>query len=305
MRRTSGISLAAVLLLAVGACSRVPSYVLDPDDMAAVMADMRMAEAMVSANPDDYRTEASKLVIKEAVYNHNGITAEQFDTSLVWYGHHMEKYQEVTEASIKILERRMKEVNAIASGEAAMSVAGDSVDLWGGPQVLVFRRNSPSQFITFAMDSDANWEKGDIYTLRAHAVTPASSAMWGMTMTYSDGTVESIGASMSTTNPARQELALHADSSRVPVRMSGWISVKPDRHKPALLDSLGLTRRRLVPEKYISRRYEQRRIVPKAVKEVEDSIVKARRDTAKVTQDEKPVFVRARDGQVISTGSRD
>lgn len=275
--------MACGLLLIGVACSRVPSHVIKPDRMAALMADMRMADAVVASNPDIYSSEAAKLALKEAVLRNNGVSAEKFDTSLVWYGHNIDKYQEVTEASIEILEKRMKEANALASGEAALSVAGDSVDLWSGATVYNFRRESPSQFITFEMDSDANWEKGDIYTLRTHAVTPASAANWSLTMTYDDGTVETTTTTFSTSEAKRQEISLHSDSSRVPVRISGWISIVPDRHRPAILDSMGLTRKRMNPDKYVARRYDQRRIIPKEIRLREDSIAKAKRDTASAT----------------------
>lgn len=279
MRKFTGISLIAGLLLTVAACNRVPKHVLPPDRMALLMADMRMADAVVTSNPDDYPSEASKLILKKAVYLKNGVTAEQFDTSLVWYGHNIDKYQEVTEKSIEILEKRMKEVNALAAGEAALSVAGDSVDLWNGPETYVFRRDFPGRFITFAMDSDANWERGDIYTMRTHGVTQAVSSSWGMTMIYADGTMETAGSSFSTANPNRQELVLHTDSSRVPVRISGWIKIDPDLNRPAIIDSISLTRRRVDPMKYVARRYEQRRIIPREIKKTEDSIARSKGDT--------------------------
>lgn len=278
MRKT--LLLAAVIAsLALVSCNRVPSYVVKPDKMAKVMADMRMADAVIVVSPDEFTTLPEKIRLRQAVLDANGITAEQFDTSLVWYGHNIDKYQGVTEKSIDILENRMKEINVIASGEAAMSVAGDSVDLWEGPQTISITSKSPSQFVTFAMDKDANWQKGDIYTLRAHPVVPPQSVSWAITMAYADGTVETTGGSVAPNSTTRQELAFHSDSTREAIRISGWISIVPDRHKPAVLDSLSLTRRRMVPEKYLTNRYQQRSIVPKELKEREDSVAKAARQS--------------------------
>lgn len=288
------MAIAMMLLLGAASCNRVPSNVIKPDKMARLMADMRMADAVVSVSPDDYVSADSKLILKEAVLRHNGVSEEQFDTSLVWYGHHMDRYQTVTEKTIEILQQRMNEANVLAAGDAAMSVAGDSVDLWNGPLTYTIRHNSPSEYITFAMDSDANWEKGDIYTLRAHAMTPAARSSWAMTMTYADGTVESTGGTFSSVASTRQDISLHTDSARVPTRISGWIRITPDNRRPSIIDSISLTRKRIDPEKYVKYNYQQRRIVPREVKAVEDSLLKTSRDSSS-TSNEKSGFLRTSD----------
>ena len=41
-------------LIAATACNRVPSHVIQPDDMAEVLADMRMADAVITVHPSQY-----------------------------------------------------------------------------------------------------------------------------------------------------------------------------------------------------------------------------------------------------------
>ncbi len=264
-----------VTIAAMASCSRVPDHVIQPEPMAELMADIRVADAVVAVNGRRYTTEQSKLALKRAVMERHGVTEAQFDTSLIWYGHNIAKYQEVTDLSIEILERRQREL-AKAAGEAAMSVAGDSVDVWDLPQYVVITRRSPSDFIAFSRDSDPNWEPGDIYTFRARLSTPVVSATWNLTAEYDDGAISMLTADMSAANPARQEITLFTDSTRTAVRVSGWLSVSPEGIKPAIVDSISVVRRRNEAVSPGNRRFFQRLMLPPknyAAKDDSDSVV--------------------------------
>lgn len=262
----------ALVMAAFAACNRVPGYVIQPDDMAQLMADVRMADAVVSIQRTDYSTEASKLALKNAVFERHGVTAEQFDTSLMWYGRNIGIYQDVTKKSIEILEQRLKDASILAAGEAAMSVSGDSVDIWDGPRVFPITNRSPSQYVTFVFNSDPNWEPGDVYTLRSRMLTPAQYAQWNLMAVYDDGAIETITSNISLDNPARQELTLITDSTRTATRISGWINIEPMAGRPAIVDSISLMRRRTSPDLARTRKYAQKLIVPKNEESKTDSV---------------------------------
>jgi len=249
MRKLMYAALAAVCAAAAG-CSGTPDGVVPPDRMAGLMADMRVAGAVVSVNSGDYRSDSSKRVLRRAVLLRHGVTDAEFDSSLVWYGHNIGKYQEVTERSIEILEERLTAVGSVAAG--AMSVSGDSVDVWSAPLSYVFTRRSPSQYLTFAIDADRNMEAGDIYTWRMKLVTPPASAAWAISAEYQDGAVEvqNMSISSSTTRP---ELVFYTDSTRELRSIRGWLRLDRDAHRPVYIDSVSLVRRRAsgpVPRNY-------------------------------------------------------
>lgn len=250
-------------IITLSCCNRVPDGVIPPGRMAELMADVRMADAMVKVRQQDYAAPARKLAVRNAVFERHGVTAEQYDSSLVWYGHNIKRYQDVTDRSIEILEHRLAEANAVAAGDLAMSVAGDSVDLWIDALPWVVTPRSASRIYTFTYESDANWEPGDSYTLRARTITPLQGARWNMTAWYTDGALESITGSLNTNDPHRQELTLLTDSTRTARRIAGYILVEPEGHKPVILDSLGLTRRHRVEGIKQSRPYQQRLYVPR------------------------------------------
>lgn len=242
------------------ACNRVPSDVIQPDEMAELMADVRVADAVINVNRADWANRASREALKAAIFERHGVTQAQFDSSLVWYGHNIGVYQDVTDRTIEILDKRLHEVGAQAA-QAAMSVSGDSVDVWSGPVVYAFGEHTPSEFVTFGFEADQNMNPGDVYIWRARIVLPPREAEWSMTAEYEDGAVEVVQGSLSTAVPGRQELSFFSDSMRTVRYMSGWLRVRPLDNRPAVVDSVSLMRhRKFIP---IGGRRLQRKIEPK------------------------------------------
>lgn len=248
------------IALTVAACKQVPDYVIAPNEMAELMADVRMADAVIEVNKNDYNTEDKKQALKDAVLQRHGISNEQFDTSLVWYGKNIGVYQEVTQKSIDILEKRQKKAAAIAAGEAAMSVSGDSVDIWDKAEFIVINTYSPSHYVVFDYEEDPNWQRGDVYTFRTRLITPVENAKWNLTAFYDDGAIETITSNIAQDSPLRQDLTLVTDSTRTAVRISGWMNIEPISGRPAIADSISLMRRRTSPELARTRKYNQKLI---------------------------------------------
>lgn len=269
MTKANRTALAIAVALAATSCNRVPSYVIAPDDMAELMADVRMADAVVTVQRKEYTTEARKLALKRAVLARHGVSEEKFDTSLIWYGKNIGIYQDVTKASIEILEKRLKEAQALAAGEAAMSVSGDSVDIWDAARYVVVGQRTPTHYYTFNYDADPNWERGDVYTMRARLLNQAQSAEWNMTAVYDDGAVETITQTIQLNNLAKQEITLVTDSTRTATNISGWLNVEPLPGHVAIADSISLMRRRTSPALAKTRKFAQKLIVPKKNEEAD------------------------------------
>ncbi len=240
MRKLVHATMAALAAAAAG-CSGTPGGVVPPESMARLMADMRVAGAVVSVNSGQYRSDSAKQVLRRAVLMRHDVSEADFDSSLVWYGHNIGKYQEVTQRSIELLEERLAAVGSVAGG--VMSVSGDSVDVWSSAQAYVIDRRSPSQYITFAIDADRNMEAGDVYTWRLKLVTAPQSAAWAVSAEYADGAVEVQNMSIPSTN-TRPELIFHTDSTRELRSIRGWLRVDRDAHRPVYIDSVSLVRRR-------------------------------------------------------------
>ncbi len=254
MRKLLSILLPLVVCLA---CNKVPSELVQPEEMAQLMADVHTAEAVIEMNRSDYQADSLKQAFKQSVYLRHGVTSEQVDSSLAWYGRNITRYMEVYDRTIEILEHRLIESGNRVAAEAALSMAGDSVDVWNGPAHIVVNDRLPSKTVTFNFARDFNWQRGDSYTWRAKFFNNGADQRWTLVAEYADGTVEFLTQSFN--GDGWKELSLLTDSLADATRVYGFLSAD-NRHGTSLqLDSVELVRKRVNPATY-SRRYMQRRI---------------------------------------------
>lgn len=99
------------LVLCLSACgSRTPDYVISEKDMEDLLVDIHKSEAVIESNYNIYNNNADKKKIREAVFLRHGVTREQFDTTLVWYGHHIETYMKIYDRVVERLKADRKSV---------------------------------------------------------------------------------------------------------------------------------------------------------------------------------------------------
>lgn len=250
------VVLLAVVLLAT-ACSKVPSAVVQPDEMALILADMHTAESVMELNRTVYLTDSSKQAFRQSVYLRHGVTSEQVDSSLAWYGRNITYYMDVYDKTIEILERRLIESGNRVAAEAALSVAGDSVDVWQGARYIDVNDRLPSKLIAFSYSRDPNWERGDSYTWRAKFFNNTEGRQCVMVAEYADGSVEMLTQQLA--GDGWKEISLFTDSTADATRVYGFIEA-PNRPGTSMrLDSVEMVRKRVNPTAY-SRRYMMRRL---------------------------------------------
>lgn len=252
------LPVAAAVILAVTSCNRVPSYVIEPDEMASLMADMHIAESVVDVNRRDYPSDSMLSVMKQSVLARHGVTQAQLDTSFDWYGHNINRYMEVYDKTIELLERRIAETGNRIAAEA-VSVAGDSVDVWSNSPFLGVNDLSPSKIITFSLNRDENWEPGDSYTWRAKFVNSTETSVWSIVADYGDGSKEILSTELS--GDGWHEIKFATDSTRIIEGIYGYMSLQPRPHTTLWADSIMLIRNRLDAETY-NQRYRQRMVTP-------------------------------------------
>ena len=129
MTKLKAENAAAGLLLLTCACSKVPGGVIPPERMAELLADFHTGEAVVDMNRTEFYTDSLRQLYKQSVYARHGVTPEEVDSSFSWYGRHMAEYMDVYDRTIEILDRRLIETGNRIAAEAALSIAGDSVDV--------------------------------------------------------------------------------------------------------------------------------------------------------------------------------
>ncbi len=251
MNKLSKILSAVSIGLAAAGCDSVPSYVIQPEEMSQLLADLYTAEAIADVNRQQYATDSMKKALKQSIYLRHGVTAEEVDTSFVWYGHNIERYIAVHDRVMEILQ---KDLSTATGKLAAIGVEGDSVDTWQWSRHYAITPTSPSKIISFDLPKDENWERGDQYTWNIKVVSQKGAASWGLTARYPDGSCESVSGQI--TGLGWTKLHFLSDSTRMPERITGYIFTAPGQREKIFIDSVSLIRDRVSPEAYY-KRYRQ------------------------------------------------
>jgi len=243
-------AVAITVCVALCACNRVPSHIIPPDDMSEILADVHTAEAVTTIDARDYSNDSVKLALKMAVFERHGVTSEDFDSSLVWYAHNIGKYIEVYDRTLEILNERSQNVGAMLV-QAAISMAGDSVDVWPASRHLVLSPRLPSKRVGFDLPYDENWEKGDMYSFRAKVSEGVGTAFeWMFVADYDDKTVEVYETTGTTGVNGWNESTFVTDSTKQLSRLRGYFMPKSEDRSTYWIDSISLLRKRIDPSRY-------------------------------------------------------
>lgn len=256
----AGMAISLVILTAVSSCKKTPTDVIPPEEMAQLLADIHKGEGVVELHRSGFRSDSMKSVLKQSIYLKHGVTAEQVDTSFVWYGHHIKEYMDVYTRVIEILETELDQASALADADSQMAVSGDSADAWQWSKTYEITGQSPSKLLTFALTPDENWERGDVYTWATKISNNRSPIASQMAVSYADGSIEWVDQNTSDDGWRRLELML--DSTKTATSIFGMMAFQPAEKERIFLDSVALVRTRVNNQRY-NRRISQRVITPK------------------------------------------
>ena len=125
-------SILFVALLSLVSCKQQDEGILNKREMTDLLVDIHKSEAVIALNYSKFPNDSAKSVIREAVFNRHKITQAQFDSSLVWYGNHIEEYMEIYDKVIERLNQENEEIKALIAQDNAqiLTRAGDTVDIW-------------------------------------------------------------------------------------------------------------------------------------------------------------------------------
>lgn len=257
MRHLTPWCLIAMLILA--ACGSEPSGVIPQDDMAELLADIHEGEAVVDINFRQYTDDSARLAIRQAILKKHDVTAEEFDSSLMWYGHNLDVYKNVYDNVITILEERQQQAQEEArkAGEQLIA-AGDSVDVWTRPHSLIFekQRTGDCVLLTFSYPADSEMKVGDCYYWRLMMLNSKEPAEAFIAVDYKDGSGE---YQMQRAMPETLlNLTLQTDSIREPSRVYGYLRYNMASEKCVFVDKISLSRARLNSERYDAHPYQRK-----------------------------------------------
>lgn len=253
MKRFPLFILTLIAIMWLWACSSTPDGVLPKEEMAQMMADIHVGESVVEANLSSFNTDSSKRAFRQAIYARHGLTPEQAEASLRWYGYNMEKYMEVYNRVLEILEQRLHNAELLAGTSVAgsnpinqsMSLEGDSVDIWTGVRFRPFASTLNSNVIPFHFLYDSYWEKGDVYYMRSKMIGNSVPAQLTVAIDYDDGSKEIFSGRMN--GDGWHEFSFGLDSLKSARQIYGALSYTAPQGETAYIDSISLIRTRWVP----------------------------------------------------------
>lgn len=169
MRKLPLCIIITLLLALLLSCELEQGDVVSKRKLEDVLFDYHIAQAMILNLPASQRELSTSYI--EAVYDKHGITAAQFDSSIVYYNRHPEDLADI----YKNLKERYEKLDAqlgLLSGTHEMRTTytsgGDTSEIWSGHQLLVLRNSPYFNRETFVLNADTAFRPNDNFRLTAN-----------------------------------------------------------------------------------------------------------------------------------------
>ena len=147
-----GFILTLLFVLLLSAWSK---KVLSEKQMEDVLFDIHIADAAIGDNYRDFSNEGKKRELYAGVFKKHGITQEQFDTSLVWYGRHLDKYLDIYSNLDKRYTVLADSINAKIEHQNKPAILSDSnrIYLWKRSEAFTLTPLFGKNIIDFNLDT--------------------------------------------------------------------------------------------------------------------------------------------------------
>lgn len=164
MKKFAHFLFISILLLLSSCKPQVPGKYIQPDEFEDILYDWHLADAMSSVKEDADSGQYYLALYRQAVLRKHGISQAEFDSSLVYYTRHADRLHKIYEN----LSMRFSD-EALALGASAndisrygdMTSARDTSNLWAGVPACVLTSTAPYNVMTFSIDADSTYRKGD------------------------------------------------------------------------------------------------------------------------------------------------
>lgn len=183
------------LMLLLSACSGRPNYVLSPKKMEAVLYDYHIARGMADQGKYEDRFKAP-LYVQDALAKHN-VSLAQFDSSMVWYSRRLPEFSKIYKNLSARFDQEKTAIDSLVTQRYEAKITtqpGDSIDIWAWSRLYRLTGNALNNYVSFAMQADDNFEKGDYYQftvgvkyLNSDTVDLVRTATLGLNFKFTDG----------------------------------------------------------------------------------------------------------------------
>ncbi len=232
-KRMAGPAMVGLLILLGigGACTRQKG-IIPEKELIKTLADLETARAWQRVSgPGIPRMSGDSVSL--AVLKNNGITPEELDSTLSWYGRNVDDYQILYAKVERELDRRLNEV----SKSQPLEITSEGVkDLWNFPRFSRITSEDLMPGLSFNIDNP-DIEPGEIIEWKLRPVSGNNLEIVlggeydGGQYFYNNSTIYA----RNTTS-----VKLYTDSTRRLLRLYGTIEPRGNSSETVLIDSLAL-----------------------------------------------------------------
>lgn len=147
---------------------QTPSRFIQPGDLEDILVDYHVAMAMAEETYDD-QLNIRREVYLESVLRKHGVSRADFDSSMVFYYTHAERFAKIYSRISARLEEKALSLGA-TEGEigkyASLSSDGDTANVWSDRRTMMLRPMPPYNRFDFEIESDSTFRRGDSFLLQ-------------------------------------------------------------------------------------------------------------------------------------------
>ncbi len=221
------VLLIIILVVCTLSCDNSSDKVVSKSKMEQVLYDYHLAQALIATLQEEERYKAEMYI--ESVYEKNGITHEEFDSSMVYYNRHADELKDI----YNNLHDRFTVINEklqLQTGNNEMmtfSENGDTTNIWGGKKLIVLRNKEILNKEIFTIKADTSFHKGDRFIFKANTRfvnTEKRSRNYRLTMcltvNYSDG--KTISEYQHIMSSSAKQITLNTDRTKEIEQVNGF-----------------------------------------------------------------------------------
>ena len=235
-------TLIACLALMSSCGKEIPDEIIQPSKMEKVLYDYHLTMGM-----SDNSKNTEKEARKKYIFQKHGITAADFDSSMVWYTRESQELMSIYENLNKRFKREYEHVERLLESREEANTrsfaSGDTVDVWMKENILWFTKSPLNNRLTFEIKADSTFHPKDAFDWNMDYYFMAEGeAIMGLNVIYENDSV--IGMTKSITESGPQSIYLHTDSAYNIKSLNGFVYVPQNQAKQPniLLHKINLTR---------------------------------------------------------------
>lgn len=235
-------TLIACLALLSSCGKEIPDEIIQPSKMEKILYDYHLTMGM-----SDNSKNTEKEARKKYIFQKHGITAADFDSSMVWYTRESQELMSIYENLNKRFKREYEHVERLLESREEANTrsfaSGDTVDVWMKENILWFTKSPLNNRLTFEIKADSTFHPRDAFDWNIdYYFMTEGEAIMGLNVIYENDSV--IGMTKSITESGPQSIYLHTDSAYNIKSLNGFVYVPQNQAKQPniLLHKINLTR---------------------------------------------------------------